>query len=166
MRKTFAILVTLVTAGCGSSTTEPPPPVVGGIPTTAPALFRWLEAGQYRGFVRESAAHPSAGPHPVNVIAYLNDALHRSLEAGSPRHPVGAAAVKELLSTAGALQGWAVMVKIRDDRQDGNAWYWYEVTSRAPAQENNPDFAGVGLGLCAGCHSSGRDFIRIPFPLR
>ncbi|MFN0179555.1 MAG: hypothetical protein ACKVZ0_12215 [Gemmatimonadales bacterium] len=166
MRKTF-ILATLATAGCSGSTTEPPPPpIVGGVPTTAPELFRWLEAGQYRGFARESAAHPSAGPHPVNVIAYLNGTLHQSLEAGTPRHPIGAAAVKELFSTAGALRGWAVMVKIRDDRQDGSAWYWYEVLSRDPSRENNPDFAGVGLTLCSGCHASGRDFIRIPFPLR
>jgi hypothetical protein len=166
MQTLKATLLALGLAACGDSTTETGTPQAAGIPTTAPELFRWLEAGEYRRYARESAAHPSAGPHPVRVIAYLNGALDGSLRAGAARHPAGSAAVKELYSSTGALQGWAVMVKIRDDRQDGSAWYWYEVTSRDPSRANNPDFAGVGLSLCAGCHSTGRDFVRIPYPLR
>ncbi len=166
MMRTIGILTALVMGACGDTATEGPTPSPGDVPTTAPELFRWLEAGSYRGYVRESAAHPSAGPHPVTVITFLNEPLDRSLSAGNARHPRGAAAVKELYANDGALRGWAVMVKVRDDRQDGSAWYWYEVLSRDPSRANNPDFAGVGLGLCVSCHTVGRDFVRIPYPLR
>lgn len=138
----------------------------GEVPTTPRELYAWLEAGQYRSFAHESAPHPSAGPHPVRVLAYLNPALEASLRAGQARHPKGAAAVKELYGQDGALRGYAVMVKLRDDVQDGSAWYWYEITSRDKSRATNPNYAGVGLTLCSGCHSIGRDFIRIPFPLK
>ena len=177
-RRARVLLSSLVVAVCGGSATdlamavgelnevaEETLPQVG-VPTDSPALFRWLEAREYRDFASESAAHPSAGPHPVNVITYLNRSMEQSLASGSARHPVGAAAVKELLGSDGTLRGWAVMVKLYQDRNGGDAWYWYEVTSRDPSRATKPDYAGVGLGLCVGCHSSGRDQVRIPFPLR
>jgi len=49
-----------------------------------------------------------------------------------------------------------VMVKLQDDSDGGRGWYWYE----------GEGLAGVGLGICTGCHSAGRDLVRIPFPLQ
>ncbi|MGE0440452.1 MAG: hypothetical protein AB7L66_16005 [Gemmatimonadales bacterium] len=148
-----------------SGPVEPPPDPPGDVPTAPAELFDWLERGEYRGYARESAAHPSAGPHPVEVLTYLNAPLDSSVRAGRARHPIGATAVKELFRD-GTLRGWAVMIKVREDRTDGRAWYWYEVTGRDPGRRTDPDFAGVGLGSCTGCHSSGSDFLRTPIPLR
>jgi hypothetical protein len=160
------VLAALATTVCGGTATDFGSLPQVGVPTDPPALYRWLEAREYGQFAKESAAHPSAGPHAVRVITYLNRALEESMRAGSSRHPVGAAAVKELFGGNGALEGWAVMIKLYEDRAGGDAWYWYEVTSRSASRATDPNYAGVGLGVCTGCHGSGRDFVRIPFPLR
>ena len=51
------------------------------------------------------------------------------------------------------------MVKIGADSDGGNGWYWFETFG---------SFSGGGVGLsgCTNCHSLGRDFVRIPFPLQ
>ena len=53
------------------------------------------------------------------------------------------------------------MVKLQADSDAGRGWYWYELFGSGP-----PPLQGVGHGVCTGCHSSGRDFVRIPFPLQ
>src|SRR5262245_1047088 len=100
-RRSQVLLFALVTTMCGGTTTDFGALPQVGIPTDPPALFRWLEAREYAGFARESAAHPSAGPHPVTVRTYLNRELEESLRSGGARHPVGAAAVKELFNSDG-----------------------------------------------------------------
>lgn len=80
-------------------------------PTESVALFNWLEAGSYRTWSRETAPHKSQGPHPSQVITYLNAALDKSLSAKTTAHPKGSAAVKELLDATGRHSGWAVSVK-------------------------------------------------------
>jgi hypothetical protein len=129
-------------------------------PTETAALRAWLEAGNYLGWAAESGPHPGAGPHFGVVRTFVNDALIASLDAGQPQHPAGAAAVKELYGRGDAgVQGWAVMVKLQDDSNQGRGWYWLEMFG---------SFTGGGIGApgCTGCHSSGNDFVRIPFPLQ
>jgi hypothetical protein len=162
-------LVAAIAAALGGCDPTPPPspsptatpsPDPAQPPTETAALQAWLGAGAYRGWEAESGPHPSAGPHGGMVRTFLNPALFASLSAGDAQHPAGAAAVKELYFTGETVRGWAVMVKLQADSDRGRGWYWFEdFGSGAP-------FAGVGLGGCTGCHSAGRDFVRIPFPLQ
>ena len=142
------------------SPTATPSPDPALPPTEVATLQAWLAAGYYLDWQAESGPHPSSGPHGVRVRTFLNPALFASLDAGEPQHPVGAAAVKELYFSGQTVRGWAVMVKLQGDSDRGRGWYWFEdFGSGAP-------FSGVGLGACTGCHSAGRDFVRIPFPLQ
>jgi hypothetical protein len=94
------------------------------------------------------------------VRTFLNPAIFASLSAGDPQHPAGAAAVKELYFNGATVRGWAVMVKLQADSDLGRGWYWFESFGSGEPLE------GVGIGVCTGCHSAGRDFVRIPFPLQ
>lgn len=128
-------------------------------PTDETALLAWLEAGSYLGWQAESGPHPGAGPHFGVVRAFVNDALFASLSAATA-HPAGAAAVKELYGRNGStVRGWAVMLKIQADSNLGRGWYWYETF-------NGSGGGGIGDPVCTGCHSTGKDFVRIPFPLQ
>jgi hypothetical protein len=129
-------------------------------PTDAIALIAWLERGAYLDWPAESHPHPSAGPHFGVIRTFVNDALFASLGAAAAQHPAGAAAVKELYGATGDhVRGWAVMVKVQSDSDAGRGWYWYEGF-------NGSGGGGLGSPGCTGCHASGRDFVRIPFPLQ
>lgn len=133
-------------------------------PTEPAALLKWLQAGSYKSWAKESEPHKSQGPHPVTVIAHLNPALDESLNANADAHPKGSAAVKELLDASGELSGWAVTVKTEADSAGGQGWFWYEIlgtteSGRVVASAN-------GVPLCFGCHTPGRDFVLIPHPLK
>jgi hypothetical protein len=143
-----------------TATPTPSPAPTGPPPTEPTALLEWLEAGAYLGWAAESSIHPSAGPHGGKVRTYLNPAILASLSAGDTQHPPGAAAVKELYFNGDTVRGWAVMVKLQADSDAGRGWYWYELSG------SGPPLQGVGIRVCTGCHSSGRDFVRIPFPLQ
>ncbi|MBI2311746.1 MAG: hypothetical protein HYU77_04490 [Betaproteobacteria bacterium] len=133
-------------------------------PVESKALFAWLKAGSYKSWVHESKSHPSAGPHPVEVIAFLNPVLDLSLKAGNKSHPVNAAAVKELYSADDKIRGWAVSVKTQAQSDGGKGWYWYEVLS--PANADRTVAAAHGVPLCVGCHAPGKDYVLIPYPLK
>jgi len=139
------------------ATPTPTPSEPASIPTTAPELFTWLQASNYRDWPAESRQHRS--PVHGTVRVFVNPAFFASLDARRPSHPAGAAAVKELYA-GGQLVGWSVMVKVQDDSAAGNGWYWYEGFGPSP------DFSGKGLPVCTGCHSIGRDFFRSTFPLQ
>ncbi len=145
-------------------------PTVNGsvVPTEKNALFRYLQQGRYKSFAaRESAAHPSFGPHTSfgrPVLTYVNSALEASLQAGNESHPAGSEAVKEMFNPGGELIGWAVASKTQADSDGGNGWFWYEVTSTMDG--SNPVAIGNGIPLCFGCHSAGRDYFLSPFPLK
>ncbi len=132
------------------------------VPAEATALFAYLQSRTYQELAAESGVHASAGPHGGGVRTFINATLADSLAAGNDRHPVGAAAVKELHGSGG-LSGWAVSVKIEADSDDGDGWYWYEVFSTTNG--SNP-IEGAGHPTCKGCHSGGDDFVLIPFPLQ
>lgn len=146
--------------------TSTPPrttPSDGSVPASPDALFAFLQSRAYTTFAAESEVRPTSAPHMSLVRTFLNPTLEASLAAGAGSHPVGAAAVKELYDSRGELAGWAAMVKIADsDGSDGAAWYWYEVFSPTTG---SPTIEGVGNTVCTGCHASGADFVRIPFPL-
>lgn len=116
-------------------------------------LAGWLEDTPYRDWPSEPAPHPSAGPHFGDVRTWFSPSLADSLDEGRARHPVGAAAVKELYGDSGTnVLGHAVMVRVRQGASD-DAWYWYE-------DFEGRNFAdGRGVGLCSGCHSGGVDFV-------
>jgi hypothetical protein len=127
-------------------------------------LLKWLQAGSYKQWVHESKAHKSLGPHPVQVIAYLNAALDESLGAKNKSHPKGSAAVKELLDASGKLSGWAVSVKTAEDSAAGQGWYWYEILGTEAS--GNVVASANGVPLCFGCHTPGKDFVLIDHPLK
>lgn len=133
-------------------------------PTDGAALLQWLQAGRYKAWAKESAPHKSLGPHPSQVIAYLNPALDQSLAAQAQAHPKGAAAVKELFDAAGRLSGWAVSVKTARDSDGGKGWYWYEILGTTAGA--NVVAQANGVPLCFACHAPGRDFVLIAHPLK
>jgi hypothetical protein len=140
--------------------TQTAPPDTQIPPTETAGLRAWLEAGSYLDWAAESGPHPGAGPHFGVVRTFVNQALFASLDAGLLQHPAGAAAVKELFGRGDAgVQGWAVMVKLQDDSDMGRGWYWLEMFGSFTA-------GGVGAPGCTGCHATGKDFVRIPFPLQ
>jgi hypothetical protein len=131
-------------------------------PTEAAGLLKWLQAGAYKAWPKESAPHRSMGAHQTLVLTYISPALDKSLE-GKAAHPKGAAAVKELLDGAGKLAGWAVSVKTSADSAGGKGWYWFEILGTAPG---SPVVASDhGVPLCVGCHARGRDLVLTPHPL-
>ncbi len=144
------------------------PKVDSAVPTDLGDLFSYLQKGSYKGFTaRESAQHPSAGPHtkvgwPVRV--FMDPLINASLAAGNTSHPLGSSIVKEMYDGNGDLQGWAVMVKTSKDSDNGKGWFWYEVTSTKSGSD--PVAAGNGVQLCQGCHFIGKDFVLTGYPLQ
>lgn len=139
------------------------------VPADKDALFAYLQSKSYEKLAaKESKSHPSAGPHtsvglPVRV--FMNAVLDKSMAAENEEHPKGSSVVKEMFSKDGALRGWAVAVKVDDASGDGGeGWYWYEVTSTTDG--SNPVAADKGVGLCAGCHVAGTDFVLSEYPLQ
>jgi hypothetical protein len=172
----LAVLAALATgSACGDSAPEAPDGgaidavaadarlTEDGVPTEATALQAYLVAGGYRSWTAESGPHPSAGPHGGRVRTYLSPGLARSLAQGGA-HPKDAVAIKELYGSGSSVSGWAVEIKLSDSSNAGRGWYWYEVFSAQPGAKAAT--AGVGVSLCTGCHSAGRDYVQTPFPLQ
>lgn len=150
--------------GCGNATPAPSPtptPVIDDQlpPTMSGALVDWLQSGRYSHWASEGQ-HPGSGPHFGDVRTFVNAALDSSLGAANEAHPVGAAAVKELFGRTGSTaRGWAVAVKVAAD-SGGNGWYWLEYYNGGLVA------AGVGNGICTGCHGGGTDYVCTPYPLQ
>ena len=132
-------------------------------PAEPAALLKWLQAGSYRQWPKESGPHRSMGPHQGLVVAYLNPMLDKSMAAKAAVHPQGSAAVKELQDSSGKLTGWAVSVKTAADSDGGRGWFWYEIVGTTPG--SNVAAQANGAPLCSACHVRGRDFVLIPHPL-
>lgn len=58
------LTLTAVAAGMPAHASDVPP-------TDSPALLKWLQAGSYKAWPKESAPHRSMGPHPTLVVTYL-----------------------------------------------------------------------------------------------
>jgi len=135
---------------------------VSDVPTEAVPLQSFLDGGNYSDFAAESAVHGSTNGSPHgNVRVFLNDTLDGSLANGNETHPIGSAAVKELYDADEVtLIGWAVSVKIADESEGGNGWYWYEYLNDEVVADE------VGAGTCIGCHfASGTDMVAVNYPL-
>ena len=130
-------------------------------PLGGAALADWLQAGDYKSWRAEGAVHESQGPHFGRVRAYLNQPLFDSLTADNKQHPKGAVAVKELYGEDGdAVRGWAVGIKTGQNSDGGANWYWYELFDGRTVRD------GQGVVLCSACHSTGRDYVLTPWPLK
>ena len=140
--------------------------MIDGVPAGDPAAMNaWLQKKEYQAWSKESAPRPftaGAGGHSGTVRAYLNPKLDASMKGGGAEHPKGSAAVKEFLDGA-TLKGWAAYVKTQDTSDAGKGWYWYEVFDVSPGASA---IGGQGSSTCTGCHSSGKDFVRVPYPLK
>ena len=132
-------------------------------PTEGAALLTWLQAGAYKAWPKESAAHRSMGEHKTLVQTYLNPAADKSLGAKAKEHPRGSAAVKELLDAAGKLSGWAVAVKTAEQGDKGKGWFWYEIRGTTPGSGVVAN--GQAVPLCIECHAKGRDAMLSEHPL-
>lgn len=154
--------------GGGTDSSSPsvdaaPPTGNDVVPSSAADLNAYLQANNYSEFAAEPALHPTAGPHMSMVRTFFNSTLDASIRGGASDHPVGSAIVKELYNGGGVLGGWAVMVKTANSGDTpANDWYFYEVLSTTPGAA--PVLEGNGVGGCAGCHSSGTDYIRSNYP--
>lgn len=136
------------------------PAPMSDVPSNSDDIFAYLQARTYTNLPAEPAIHSSTGPHG-RVRTFVNDTLATSIRANATTHPVGSASIKELYSSADALTGWAVSVKVSETNGNGNDWYWYEVFSTT---QNNPVADATGAGLCTGCHGGGTDFVLTPGP--
>jgi len=130
------------------------------VPTNAAELQPWLEADAYLDWPSESDIHDSTGPHFGNVRTWLHPELVDSLDSGMAQHPADVGTVKELYGTGTTRRGWSVSVKIAEDSQDGDGWYWYEFFDGAVLAD------GDGFSACTGCHGGGADYVLTPFPLQ
>lgn len=145
------------------------PAVLSPVPVNDDELFAYLQAGEYKSFeTQDAGTHPSAGPHldyghPVKV--FFSDDVAKSLEGGYDAHPKGSALVKEIYKEdSDELTGWAVAVKTEEKSGNkGEGWFWVEYTSTEDASQKPVD-AGNGVGLCAGCHRGGSDFVLSSLP--
>ena len=164
-------------AGCGGDDEMETTPTedAAQVPPAGPAsaVQAWIDAGHYKKWHCEAAAHGpiSISPHGMQRIC-SNDKLSAH---GTGEYPVDTAAVKELYDSAGAkVVGYAVYRHVSAGTT-GDTWYWYEVV---PADSMAPHDANVivadGLGssgpakdICVGCHGAtgldadhpGHDFV-------
>jgi hypothetical protein len=141
---------------------SPGSPPGGAVPTNAAGMNAFLQSKGYAAWAKESAPHPSTGPHGGMVLTYVDPTLEGSLAAGNAEHPVGSASVKELIA-GGKVTGWAAYVKTQASSDQGKGWYWYEVFDAAPGARGTE---GQGNATCTGCHSRGKDYVRVPYPLQ
>jgi hypothetical protein len=161
-RIVLAIAMLVGSMGCSKTHRGKPRTVAAQpcpVPSSAAELLPWLQKGGYRELVAEPAVHKSKGPHPVLVRSFFTPELAASLAANNEdaEHPACSAAVKELFHEDGtSRRGWAVAVKIRPESNDGDNWYWYEVT-----EPDGSDLVadGDGVPLCKNCHFGGHDFV-------
>ncbi len=124
---------------------------------TQAELDAWLASGAYKAWTCEAEIHERrpGSAHARNRIC-VNPTLEK--DAGTGPYPVGAAGVKELYDGAGAVDGYAVYVKVKPGAS-GDTWFWYErigtsVVARAE-----------GAAICVGCHSGApRDHVFTPSP--
>jgi hypothetical protein len=94
---------------------------------------------------------------------FLSDSLVESLLAQNPRHPVGAAAVRELYADDFAtMTGYSVIVKLAEPAQ-ADSWFCFERLHLKP--EGDVHVAEPGAPGCSGCHQQGTDFVRSTLPL-
>jgi hypothetical protein len=149
----FVLLATIVSACAGPGSFGDPIDNPQVPPRGHDDIQAWIDDGFYMQWHCEPTPHPRRPPSPHGAMNRIcsNDALAGS--TGDGAFPIGAAAVKEVYGSDGAINAYAVYRKMTE-RSDGDSWYWYE-GSRDKTAAN-----GQGEGTCVGCHSSApRDFV-------
>jgi hypothetical protein len=123
-------------------------------PQRPPAETKQVEAWLARGFYKdwlcedEPTAKTDGAPaihvHGGKSLVCTNALLARTERAGDDEYPEGVASVKEIVDAAGKVTLTAVAVKIADQSDGGEGWYWYE----------GARYSGVGISTCTGCHGA------------
>lgn len=138
----------------------PPEPEPGASPPDdrdLATIQAWLAAGEYLDWERHD---PPPGPDMSGGSrVYLSPELAASLRSGAPAHPVGSAAVREIVDPEGAsgLLGFAYLHKLEAEAGP-EGWLFYEVFD--VTAEAAPLVAERGSTGCVGCHEDGVDFVR------
>ncbi|HEY5925362.1 MAG TPA: hypothetical protein VIV11_26945 [Kofleriaceae bacterium] len=150
----LALICAIACAACddGPATVGDPLDDPQTPPRGSDDLITWIEAGHYQAWACEPAPHPPRSPsaHSANRIC-SNELLASATGTGA--FPVGAATVKEIFNSSGAIALYAVARRV-DDGPDGNSWYWFE------GKRGDAHYNGEGEDLCVGCHARApRDFL-------
>jgi hypothetical protein len=152
----FAATLGLVwVLGCDASNEvdEVAPP-----PEDAAAIQDWLRSGAYLEW-ESFDPPPNEGMTTIGARVYLSPTLADSLRSGATVHPVGAAAVRELMAEGSDVPtGWALNHKV-EGGEGPDTWSFYEVFSTAANAE--PLVFERAASGCIGCHAEGVDFVRI-----
>jgi hypothetical protein len=117
----------------------------------------WLTGGAYKMWTCEPAVHAARepSPHGFNRIC-SNDALAEAA-TGTAVWPKGAAAVKEIFTSATATTpgGYAVYLKTDADSAAGANWYWYErLPGQSDAVADGKGGSGAPKTICVACHGA------------
>jgi hypothetical protein len=120
-------------------------------------LRPFLEKGDYDAWPAESDYHESDGPHGGGVRVFYGPKAAASLQANAEVFTRGSATIKELTSD-GFLYGLAVWVKVSDDADEGNGFYWYELIKGNTPAEDLIYGDGLGHSDCVSCHADGPDY--------
>jgi hypothetical protein len=152
-----AVLGFVIALGCGEIDDPPPSDPVSAPGEDAVEIQAWLVSGAYLEW--EVFDPPPKEGMAAGARVYLSPALSESLRSGATEHPVGAAAVRELIAEGGdEPTGWALNQKV-EPGLGPQTWSFYEVFSTEP--DAAPLVFERGASGCVGCHAEGVDFVRI-----
>lgn len=142
--------------GCGEVVGEPGE-VVSPPGEDAAQIQAWLVSGAYLEW--EVFDPPPKPDMAAGARVYLSPELAESLRSGATEHPVGAAAVRELMAhDSEEPTGWAINQKIAAG-VGAATWSFYEVFSTEV--DAAPLVFERGASGCVGCHAEGVDYVRI-----
>ena len=107
----------------------------------------------------ESETNIHSSPIHGMVKVYFDEQALKALKSKDKNFPPNSSIIKEIYSpNKSKIIGHAVMIKTSKGNTQ-NSWTWYE---------NLPHFSepiyGEGHSSCAGCHSSGSDYVRSSAP--
>lgn len=135
-------------------------------PMGATAVEAWLATGAYKQWACEPMAHAGRAPSPHGLNRICSNMVIAQDAAGSTPWPAGAAAVKELFSSATDTTptGYSVYLKTAADSAAGANWYWYERIDASVIADGRGN-GGPARSICVGCHSAaGKDPAHTPSP--